>query len=117
MQSEVVVESVSEKRRSSEQILGIISQPEFTCPQINEVIREIGKALKIASSEESDCRRCKPDCEHGGRFSDIRYHLDGIENALEKLRAQNDAIRGWGEEWKNATKKLLDKYEPSWRRE
>lgn len=102
--------------RTSEKILGIGEPPAHTCPDIDKLIRAIDSAYRLASKAERDCGKYS-ECGHESQFSDVAWELDGLEDGLEELRAANDALRCWGQEWKDKAKELLNKYEPNWKNE
>jgi hypothetical protein len=107
----------NENSRTSENILGILKQPELTCPDIDRIIKAIEEAYYIADIKEDECRDSGNDCGHEDSFGDIRFTLAGLIKDLERLRVANYDLRSWGQDWKDVAKKLLDRYEPDWRNE
>lgn len=103
------------KSKTSEEILNIQKPPEYTCPDIDKIIRAINEAYDIANQAERECHRFGDECGHANIFDDIQYELSGLEDELEKLRKANENLRTWGTEWKDLAKQLLNEYEPNWR--
>jgi predicted nuclease with TOPRIM domain len=65
-----------------------------TCPDIDKIILDIRRAIKIAEEGEKEHDRESADWH---RYSDIQYHLSDIEGRLEDLRNANASLREWGE--------------------
>ena len=94
---------------TTEQLLDISAQPEEQCPFINKIIDAINSGRKEIESLAKDLSRIE-----GAESiaSDIdwqsSYYLD-LNKELEQIRKQIIAIRAWGQEWKDLSKKLLEK--------
>jgi len=66
----------------------------YTCPDIDKVIKRINRAIDSAIHGEN---ASNPDSKDE-YFTDICNELNGIESILEDLRSANDSLRVWGEE-------------------
>ena len=85
---------------TSEEIYGITKQPPPTCPLIDEALKEVERCQKrIMRYEKSD------EDELRDMLSDVESNLGSVSGygksgLLEDIRERVEAIRAWGEEWK-----------------
>lgn len=90
--------------RDSEELLGFDKPPDYQCPVIDGILRELNYAnTAIHNSKRYD------------EIDDIMYCIGDVENSLynldydlEDLREAIINIRGWGESWKKLAKSLLE---------
>lgn len=88
---------------TSEAILGIVEQPEPTCPDIDKAIKELDNLISMCRhSEKMDENELRSVVES------VDWELPSIIEAFEELRRANQSIREWGQEWKEKAKELLE---------
>ena len=88
------------EKKTSEELFYIDKQPGDTCPMIDDVISSINYIL-------SQCDRFESKNDYDLYF--IKDDLKGLENNLEEIRENVKKIRSWGKEWKQTTKKIINK--------
>lgn len=92
----IIVDMTSEERRN------LPKQPAPTCPVIDGVLSHIEKAA-------ARVRHLRPkymgEEEMRSALEDIEWHVDNdcsaAVSSLETLRCENEAIREWGQGWKD----------------
>ena len=104
----------------SESLLGLPLPPEDSCPGIDEGVSEVRRIESWAQSIVSTAQDAEPDGS-GDDAAAIRAALESIESeasdidsstgavrdALEYARKQCEAIRTWGQAWKDQAKEFL----------
>ena len=86
---------------TSEEKFGIVKQPKDTCPMIDEVIRYIDKIQSaVYRHEKLDEDRLR------SAVNDVECFVSGLSETMEIIRINTDAIRNWGNEWKEKAKEL-----------
>jgi len=92
---------------TSEYVLGITEPPEYQCPKIDEVIKDIGSIEKEVDNAKDYLRN--------EEYDDVQWHLDsvnhdlyGLANEVEEIRTAIEEVRAWGQEWKNLAKRLIN---------
>jgi len=85
---------------TSEHIFGVSIQPPDTCPMINSIQSDIKKALYALKGYE----RWEDIDELKSALEDIEYRLGSLDSELEDVRKNVEAIRAWGQEWKDICK-------------
>lgn len=89
---------------TSEQINGIVEQPEPTCPDIDKAIKELDNLISMCRhSEKMDEKELRNVVES------VDWELPSIIGIFEELRRANQAIREWGQEWKDKAKELSER--------
>lgn len=66
-----------------------------TCPDIDDAIKKVRSALKIASA---GMRRHENGSDDWDNYDAIETDLMNLEGMLEDLRKDNSALREWGTE-------------------
>jgi len=67
----------------------------YTCPDIDDSIRDVKKALEIVSARLKNIDKYSEEYDN---LTDINYWLRDIEPNLEKLRKANETLRTWAVE-------------------
>lgn len=88
---------------TSELELGITEQPEPTCPEVDAAVKALKDLIRLcrgaARMDEEELRDA---------LDDVDRELPDVINSLESLRSANQAIRKWGQEWKDKAKEALE---------
>jgi hypothetical protein len=110
------------KKLTREKLLDIVSEPDETCPDINEVIKITKSIVSKLNNIRLECIRAynpepKELLDKISEMYDEAYDLNYVIEPLEKLRHCNMNIREWGIEWRRLAIKLLNKYKPNWQDE
>lgn len=80
---------------TSEEEFKLPKQPNETCPMIDSIVKKINSIEKLAFRYEN----CDDD-ELKSRLSEIECLISGVEDKLEEIRRHTEAIRSWGQAWK-----------------
>lgn len=98
------------KVKNSEELFDIMEQPPQQCPNIDSIIRDLEGGCEKIQNIINDIKRTNNIDDIQSLASDIDWYLNDLykSNELNKLRKQIELIRGWGEEWKNLAKSLLN---------
>jgi len=94
----------NEDTNPSEKRYGISKQPEPTCPMIDKVIGEIEaiqKAIRGYEKADEEELRDMLSTVESNIGSLVGYYKTGL---MEDIRRNVDAIRNWGQEWKDLAK-------------
>lgn len=89
---------------STEYLLGIDKPPEYQCRHIDSILRELNYANDAIHKSKryddiEDLKECLDDIENA--LYNLDYDLEDIRDAIVK-------VRGWGEQWKQVAKDLLN---------
>jgi len=102
----------------SESLLGLPLPPEDSCPGIDEGVSEVRHIELWAQSIETTARNTDPNDDDReaiktalssveSEASDIDSTCSTVRDALEYARKQCEAIRTWGQAWKDQAKEFL----------
>ncbi len=80
---------------TNEDRFGIIKQPKDTCPMIDALITKIRKMISIIKGYS----KAEPE-ELLEMVDNIDTEISYFESELEEIRSNPQAIRSWGNEWK-----------------
>ena len=84
---------------SSEIIHGITEQPADSCPLVDAAAKSLDQVrheLRLwETMTESELRNA---CDYA------EFYAASLDTELEEIRAANEAIRAWGQEWKELAK-------------
>lgn len=92
---------------TSEQRLGISPQPPESCPIVDGILGVVENIR--ATSRFYDVRGLPASASTMRR---IAHEVELLRRDLESLRAANEAIRRWGQEWKDLAKRLSRSQNP-----
>lgn len=95
---------------TSEELFGITQQPPQQCPNIDSIIRDLQNTCEQIQSIANDIKRTDNLDDIPSLAGDIDWRSSYIDKSkeLNELRKQIELVRGWGEEWKNLAKSLLN---------
>lgn len=92
---------------TSEALLGLSEPPAYQCDNITDLVHKV-------TCIESEIDRAH-DYIRDEKYEDAEHHahsalwdIKDVANEIEELRAQIDAVRAWGQEWKDLAKKMLN---------
>lgn len=106
-----------------ENSLGLLEEPEYTCPMLDEALEKASDAethANYAASEnsalEANSSSDPDDCEElyqaltravaaAGNAEDS---ASGVADGIEQARTNAEELRDWGQEWKNIATRLLE---------
>lgn len=96
--------------KTSEELFDITEQPPQQCPNIDSIIRDLDGTCKQIQSIANDIKRTDSIDDIPSLAGDIDWYSSDIDKSkeLNELRKQIELVRGWGEEWKNLAKSLLN---------
>ena len=96
--------------KTSEELFDITEQPPNQCPNIDKIIRDLEDSCEQIQSIAKDIKRTDNIEDVPSLAGDIDWHSNHIDKSseLNELRKQIELLRGWGEEWKNLAKSLLN---------
>ena len=96
--------------KTSEELFDITEQPPQQCPNIDTIIRDLEGTCKQIQSIANDIKRTDNIDDIPSLAGDIDWYSSDIDKSkeLNELRKQIELVRGWGEEWKNLAKSLLN---------
>ena len=94
--------------KTSEEKLGIDKPLEHQCPKIDKLI----KAAQGVETGIRDALNCDDFDDMRSNVEDADWYAGDIEVGIEELRESLEAVRSWGEQWKNIAKDLINEYEP-----
>lgn len=80
---------------TNEDRFGIIKQPKDTCPMIDELIKKIRRI----QSDIKGYSKAEPE-ELMEMVDNVDTETSYFESDLEEIRTNAQAIRSWGNEWK-----------------
>mgnify|MGYP001767605956 CR=1 FL=1 len=80
---------------TNEERFGIIKQPKDTCPMIDELIKKI----RQIQSDIKGYSKAEPE-ELLDMVDSVDTEISYFESNLEEIRTNTQAIRSWGNEWK-----------------
>lgn len=86
-------------KQTSEQMHGIPAQPGPTCPMIDAAIDKLRNA-ELEIRGYGRCDEAKDLTDIIERVERWLFHWDTVERDLQDIRRNVEAIRVWGEEWK-----------------
>lgn len=95
---------------TTEQLFYIESPPEFQCEKMDRINEFTNKALKEINNAQSNLYDEEYSDAHGD-VDDAEYYLNYIEDTVEELRSEIEALRAWGKEWKEFAKRLINENE------
>ena len=108
----IKVSKVDEAKQSfhpytCEALMGISEPPAYQCDFITELVHKV-----VGIEKEIDRAQ---DYIRDEKLEDAEYHahnalweIKDIANEIEELRAQIEAVRKWGQEWKDLAKQMLN---------
>lgn len=92
---------------TSEALLGLSEPPAYQCDFITELVKKVeGIEGEIARANDHFRDEEFEDAEHYA--SSALWDIRNVANEIESLRAQIEAVRAWGQEWKDLAKKMLN---------
>jgi hypothetical protein len=95
--------------KASEELFDIQKQPEQQCPAINSMQANVKDGLKEI---EYFCKELKniegAESLASDTESSLNYYFSDKIDELEKLRTEIEAIRNWGQSWKDLAKSILN---------
>ena len=96
--------------KTSEELFDITEQPQPQCPNIDNIISDLEGICKQIQSIANDIKRTDNIDDIPSLAGDIDWYSSDIDKSkeLNELRKQIELVRGWGEEWKNLAKSLLN---------
>lgn len=84
--------------KTSEDICGLVQQPQEMCPVIDDIISDIDYAVgELSEIEEAEA---------------AADSLSWSEQKLERLRKEIEALRRWGQDWKDLCIINMSGHEP-----
>lgn len=86
---------------TNEDRFGIIKQPKDTCPMIDELIKKIRRIQSVIKGYS----KAEPG-ELLEMVDNVDTETSYFEIYLEGIRTNIEAIRSWGNEWKQKAKEL-----------
>jgi len=89
------------------------SQPSYTCPEINSVIKDIKSVIQSLKSVDWNIDTENPSSVEYQmeKVNEARCELESFEDNLEKLRSDNDSLREYGNYWEKRARQLEDEVE------
>ncbi len=110
--TEITITKVDEAKESyhpytSEALLGLPEPPAYQCDFITELVKKV-EGIESEISRAHDYLRDEKieDAEH--YTSSALWDVRNVADEIESLRAQIEAVRAWGQEWKDLAKKMLN---------
>lgn len=105
---------------TSEKKLKLPKQPETNCSMIDSNITYARKIVKLLDEMENEIQinYCEdPEAkEVAKKVEDYRYDLSyystDLEDEFEEIRKRFEALREWGQSWKDLAKDLIVEYDP-----
>jgi flagellin-specific chaperone FliS len=91
------------KQKTSEQNLGLVEPPTHQCPDIDKLIKIIRSVVKTSNSTKG-----MDVDDFISAMDDIDRELWDFESDLEKIRSACEALREWGQAWKDLCKNVAD---------
>lgn len=92
---------------TSEALLGLSEPPDYQCDNITALVAKI-RSVETGIDRAHDYIRDE-------NLEDAEYHahcalldIKDVADEIEALRAQIEAVRAWGQEWKDLAKKMLN---------
>ena len=79
---------------------GIVQEPDTSCSEIDKAIQKATNGLSSLKSAYKLCGCLEEDPGIEDALSDAEYDLEDMESCLEYCRSQCEALRAWGNEWK-----------------
>lgn len=86
-------------KQTSEELHGIPAQPGPTCPMIDAAIDKLRNA-ELEIRGYGRCDEVEDLTDIIERVERWLFHWDTVEGDLQKIRRHVEAVREWGEEWK-----------------
>lgn len=109
---EMKISKVDEAKHSyhpytSEALLGLPEPPDYQCDFITGLVKKVdGIESEIDRAHDYICDEQYDDAEH--HASSALWDIRNLADEIESLRAQIEAVRAWGQEWKDLAKNMLN---------
>ena len=94
--------------KTSEEKLWLDKPLEHQCPKIDKLV----KAAKEVEAGIRHALKCDDIDDMRSNVENADWYAGDIEGGFEELRESIEAVRSWGEQWKELAKDLINKYEP-----